>query len=317
MITASSCQLTIFEGPDGAGKSTAAQAFAQLSGARYVHLSAMPEVDDGLARMYVEAMLPALLGHQPVVLDRCWLSERPYGVAYRDGRDRLGLPAKRMLERLALRCNPVVVLCDPGWELIERSFRRRKAQEMLQDTEQLRVVHQLYQVPGTCLPTVLYDYTRQTGQDLMAAIALARLSPKHMAHPVGAQTAGSAAARVLLVGEAFGRPKNQDPLYQWPFASFSRAGCSWWLTQELAAADIGETQLLWANADMELQPLLRLPGPERLLIALGTQASEKLGKLGLAHETVRHPQAWKRFNHGQPYPLIPLIEAYLQGAHHA
>ena len=314
-----SCTLTIFEGPDGAGKSTAAQAYTQRVGANYVHLGPFPGVDEGLCRLYAEAMMPAVLGHKPVVMDRSWLSERPYGLVYRDGQDRVKRPGARMLERLALRCSPVVVLCDPGWEAVEASFRRRKAQELLQDTQQLRQVYDLYRSPGTLLPTCVHDYTKSGFEDLLGAILLARTHPAHPAHPLGAHTAGSRRARVLLVGESFGKPKAHDPLYQWPFASFSRAGCSWWLTEQLDQADLGETQLLWANADMPFFEVLR-EGPERLLVALGTQASEQLTRLGLAHETVQHPQAWKRFSRGHLYPLyplIPLLQSYLQGAHHA
>lgn len=309
--------LTIFEGPDGGGKTTAAQAYAAQTGARYVHLGPFPEVDEGLARLYVEAMLPALLGDSSVVLDRSWLSERPYGLVYRGGQDRIRRPGHRMLERLTLRCDPMVVLCLPPWEAVEASFKRRKAQELLQDTQQLRRVYDLYQVPGTCLPTFLYDYTKQPLETLLDTVPRLRIShASHGAHDLSARTAGSLRAKVLLVGETFGRPKAHDPLYQWPFASFSRAGCSWWLTQQLDEADIGETQLLWANADMEVPRLLRC-SPEKLVVALGTEASKRLTRWGLAHETVQHPQAWKRFSHGKPYPLVQLLRSYLQGAHHA
>ena len=62
-------RLTIFEGPDGSGKSTAAQAYAEATKAKYVHFPALPQVDKSLGRIYVEAMLPALLGYQDVVFD--------------------------------------------------------------------------------------------------------------------------------------------------------------------------------------------------------------------------------------------------------
>ena len=37
-------ELTIFEGPDGAGKTTLAKAYAELTGARYVHFGPLPRV---------------------------------------------------------------------------------------------------------------------------------------------------------------------------------------------------------------------------------------------------------------------------------
>jgi polyphosphate kinase 2 (PPK2 family) len=112
--------LTIFEGPDGSGKTTAAREYAEQTGARYVHFPALPRVKHGLGRMYVEAMLPALLGYHDVVFDRCWLSETPYGEAFREGQDRLTQADRRMLERLALRCGAVVVKCLPEWDPAER-----------------------------------------------------------------------------------------------------------------------------------------------------------------------------------------------------
>src|SRR5882757_4772670 len=102
--------LTIFEGPDGSGKTTAAKAFAAEMGARYVHLPQFKRVTTGLPRMYLEAMLPALLGYQDVVMDRCWLSEVPYGRVFRDGADRVGEISRHMLERVALRAGALVVL---------------------------------------------------------------------------------------------------------------------------------------------------------------------------------------------------------------
>ena len=80
-------KLTIFEGCDGSGKTTAAREFAEQTGAKYVHFHNLPRIKKGLGRMYVEAMLPALLGYQEVVFDRSWLSETPYGEAFREGRD--------------------------------------------------------------------------------------------------------------------------------------------------------------------------------------------------------------------------------------
>src|SRR3546814_15272272 len=52
---AKACAITIFEGPDGAGKSTLAQEYAQLTNARYVHHGPYKQVGDGPGRMSVES----------------------------------------------------------------------------------------------------------------------------------------------------------------------------------------------------------------------------------------------------------------------
>jgi hypothetical protein len=297
-----SCSLTIFEGPDGAGKTTAARNYAESTQARYVHLPALPRVHQGLGRMYVEAMLPALLGYQPVVFDRSWLSELPYGVVFREGQDRLGNGSRRMLERLALRCGAVVVHCDPGWESLEESFIRRRGQEMLKSINQLRQVRVLYAEVATDLPEVEYNYLDDNWSTVHDGVELSR----DLCHPLALASAGCWSANTVLVGEDFGERKDADPFYQWPFASFSREGCSQWLAQQLDHAEVGEQDLLWVNADQDLSLLLAnqdVDTTDRRFIALGLPAKAKLEELGIAATHVPHPQGWKRFKGNQAYPL--------------
>jgi hypothetical protein len=290
--------VTIFEGPDGSGKTTAAKQYAYTTGARYVHLPSLPRVTDGLARMYVEAMLPAILGYQPVVLDRCWLSETPYGEVFREGRDRMSLAARRMLERLALRCGAVVVRCDPGLDSVLESFRKRKGLEMLKSEIQLQRVYDLYVTTPSELPIVHYDFGGYTFTWVQQEIARQRLP----CHPVDLLSAGNWHAPFVLMGEEFAERKNQDPWYQWPFASFSSEGCSKWLTDELHRAGVREQGLLWVNADQDLEQLDTRHKPT--FIALGRVAGEKLASFNIKHSLVEHPQYHKRFKSGQIYPLI-------------
>ena len=295
-----SCRLTIFEGPDGSGKSTAAKVFAETTGAKYVHFPALPRVSRNLGRMYVEAMLPALLGYQDVVFDRCWLSEMPYGVAFREGRDRLTDASRRMLERLAMRCGAVVVRCQPAWETVKKTYLSRKHREMLDNDGQLKTVYDLYAEQGTDLPELVYDYTKEPVLRQLLVDG-ARMRP----HPLDLASAGNWDGRVVLIGEAFAERKDNDAWYQWPFASFSGEGCSQWLAEKLGLIEVGEDQILWLNSDQDLSVLYDLK-PERI-IALGNQAYDQLYRLKIAAATVPHPQAWKRFNHGQRYPLLDLI----------
>jgi len=299
-----SCKLTIFEGPDGGGKSTAAKVFAESTGAKYVHFPALPRVSRNLGRMYVEAMLPALLGYQDVVFDRCWLSEVPYGVAFREGRDRLTDASRRMLERLAMRCGAVVVKCQPAWETVKANYLSRKHMEMLDNEHQLKTVYDIYADQATDLPLLDYDYTKG---DLFAdaKLALTIEGLRMRQHPLDLATAGNWDARVVLVGESFAERKDVDAFYQWPFASFSGEGCSQWLTDKLELIEVGEDEILWINADQDLSFMLDL-APERV-VALGNRAYDQLYKLKITAATVPHPQAWKRFNNGQRYPLLDLI----------
>lgn len=302
-------RITIFEGCDATGKSTAAKAYAQATQARYIHLGPFKGLTTNLARFYVDAMLPAVLGYEDVVLDRSWLSEVPYGVAFRDGQDRIKEPGRRMLERLALRCGAVVVWCDPGWDRVLSSWQRRQQEEMLAHEAQLKRVYELYQRAqagepnlGTCLPNKVFDYTK-------TSILLLWMSIMNAHHPLALASAGQWDASVVLVGEGFAHHGPHDPLYQWPFAQFDQGGCSWWLTQQLIDAKIPESKLLWVNADQDLSLLPSLEG--KTVVALGDVAARQLTRLGLACTQLKHPQHHKRFTSKLAYPLIELLQKEL------
>lgn len=300
-----SCRLTIFEGPDGGGKSTAAQAFAKATGARYVHFSALPRVGKSLGRVYVEAMLPALLGYQDVVFDRCWLSEMPYGVAFREGRDRLTDASRRMLERLAMRCGAVVVRCQPEWETVKANYLSRKHIEMLDNEHQLKTVYDLYSQQLTDLPEVVYDYTRDDDLFQIPKMVTTIEDKRFPRHLLSAASAGNWEGEFVIIGQSFAERKDVDPFYQWPFASFSGEGCSRWLTDQLDSIEVGEDQILWLNADQDLSMLYDLDATR--IIALGNEAYEQLYRLKIQAQVVPHPQSWRRFNAKQPYPLLNII----------
>lgn len=301
--------LTIFEGPDGSGKTTAAKWFAQTTGAKYVHFGPLPHVSD-LGRVYVEAMLPALLGYQSVVFDRSWLSEEPYGEAFRGGANRLGPASCRMLDRLALRCGGVLVRCDPGWEAIKSSFMARRQVEMLDNEDQLHQVWKLYRSAESHLPQVSWDYQGSKSFNRLLFDLEALRTPLH---PLSLSSAGNWAAPILLVGENFGPMKNQDAFYQWPFASFSHQSCSQWLANHLNDAGIGEELLLWVNADQDLPRVTHL-GSLDAIITLGSKAHEAVKNLNPRSRlvAVAHPQAVKRFGCRRQYGLTEVIKEALK-----
>lgn len=293
-------ELTIFEGPDGSGKTTAAKAYAEHTGAIYVHFPALPQVSNGLARMYVEAMLPALLGHQAVVFDRCWMSEMPYGAVFREGQDRLGRISIRMLERLAMRCGAVIVKCLPNLDTVLKTYESRQHIEMLDNSYQVMDVYQLYQRAKTDLPVIPYDY--QSGPLSYGAVDYTRMTR----HRLKIRSAGNLEGLIALVGDSFANRKNEDPFYQWPFASFSRQGCSQWLTYKLEMAKIREDDLFWVNAD---QPLDEVNFSKfKYIIALGNRAKLALNALDINAELVNHPQHHKRFGVNASYRLIEILE---------
>jgi hypothetical protein len=207
-------KLTIFEGCDGSGKSTAAKAYAKDTDAMYVHMGPLKGVtSQSLFRTTMDAMMPALLGHCDVVLDRAWPSEDIYGSVYRRGNVRLSNIDKMMLDRIALRCSAVVVLCDPGWDQVLKSFRSGR-DEMLNNERQLKIVYDMYasSVPdSTGLPIMKYDWTKNPhGVDFVDIFELEQPS-----HEIGVPTTGNLRAKhLVIVDDTAYQASDRDHLHQ-------------------------------------------------------------------------------------------------------
>lgn len=289
----------MFEGPDGSGKTHAAKAYAKATGARYIHFGPFPTVGAGqLARMFVEAMTPALHGYQDVVFDRCWISDPIYAVVHRAGRHRLDQAQVAALERLAMRCDLHVVFCLPSFEVCRGHFNSRRAEEMLEDDKALNRVYQLYRqsfksvYAGRPYASV-YDYTKQEQLPLTL-----RPTDDRLLHKLDVATAGYLKAKHLIVGEAFADHTGYDPLYQWPFGSLGGGGSNQWLTSYLAEHKVPEHDLLWVNADQPAWALQELV-LDRKVHVLGDVAKQVVDKLDLGYvrsvDYHKHPQYHKRF----------------------
>lgn len=310
----------ILEGPDGAGKTTLAYQLAEMLDARYVHLGPMASVKD-VSRIYVEAMLPAIQGYQPVVMDRAWFSEAPYGAVFREGKLRNDLVIDAMLERIVLACTGAVIYCNTDPKRLVESFTSRKGEEYLDRADQLLDVARRYRerMGQSTLHMVSYDYTKGHTRDVIGELGgcLELQDP----HKVCWKSAGNLGAKVLLVGECFTSHKNHDTLLQRPFVSFNRNGSSYWLTRHLQAAGIFEDQLCWINQDQGLETIADLichMGELKHVVCLGAEATKTingnaifvngLSDVGVKIHDVPHPQHHRRFKHHEPYPLIDIIK---------
>ena len=300
-------ELILLEGPDGGGKTTLGQHFEEL-GYMYIHFGPMLKVKKSLARMYIDAMLPALLGLKNVVMDRSWLSEPIYSKVFRDGKERLKPADYRMLTRVAMRCRTKVVYCLPSEDQCLKTFRSRKGEEYLDREDQLKRVYQLYSDQNPNLPFARYNF-----QEDDVATTIYTMGGT-TSHPLFTSSAGNIESRVLIVGESFTEHNEHDHLWQFPFVSFDNTGCSRWLADQLEKAHITERDLCWVNAD---EPNLRRfvdiwshKKHHAHIICLGEVAHEKIESLVPEHPVYRvnHPQYAKRFKNKQSYELINLFE---------
>lgn len=127
---------------------------------------------------------------------------------------------------------------------------------------------------------------------------------------------GSYFNRILIVGDRPGPGAPQTPHYHHtPFYSIKH--CSGWLNGLLEDNSIPEDELVWLNShtyDGEPTPydVINFMQP-RVIIALGGNADRWLINGGFKHQTVYHPQYWKRFKSKEEYPLINMIRESLTG----
>jgi len=313
----------ILEGPDGAGKTTLAHQLADRLSARYVHLGPMTNVKD-IGRIYVEAMLPAIMGYQTVVMDRAWFSEEPYGTVFREGKLRNDNVIDAMLERIVLACTGLVVYCDVDQRLLVESFAARKGKEYLDRADQVLAVARAYRerMARTNLPVFQYDYTKDVlfgASGLFNDIRHQLKDKGPRPHMPSWQSAGSLDGAVLLVGEGFTGHQNTDTLLQRPFVSFARNGSSYWLTRQLQVAEIPENELCWVNQDQgpeTIGDIINAMPHLKAVACLGAEASKTVdqGNIqilradGVPVYNLPHPQHHRRFKHHEPYPLIDIIK---------
>ena len=166
--------IIILEGPDGAGKTTLSESLRQrLQSSHMVHVVKHGPykgvASEDLCRIYFRAMTPALTFNDHVIMDRSWLSEPIYGEVYRNGDNRIDMPRRRMLERAALSRGAVVIHCQPDFEVCAKAFSSRTEDEYLDNLAQLQQVYDGYETLAqrTALPTIHYDYTQDSIDDVL------------------------------------------------------------------------------------------------------------------------------------------------------
>lgn len=241
--------IVILEGPDGAGKTTLSETLREhLQKSKMTHVvkhgpynNISPEE---LCRIYFRSMSHALTYNDHVILDRCWLSEPIYGNVYRDGKNRIDVPRRRMLERTALARGAVVVHCQPDFEVCLKAFSARLDDEYLDTVKQLKQVYEEYDSlgQGTSLPVVHYDFTRDKIEDLYDQLQEKTIDNK--AAGGGAFIPGN----ILMLCDKGPRTNVRASAAVVPFINFlDNDGPSRMLAETLEKEHIPESKLYWIN----------------------------------------------------------------------
>ena len=152
-------KLIILEGPDGGGKTTLAAKLSRDLNALSFSNGPYPEMSRStLFRTYVSMITPAITGHEPVVLDRCWISEPIYAEIIRGERPRLSFVDIDILESLSEIAEVEVILCLPSFETVKRGFADR---EQYPSSNHLARIYEAYETKVlTSLPIKYYDWTK-------------------------------------------------------------------------------------------------------------------------------------------------------------
>lgn len=322
-------RVVILEGPDGGGKSTLAEALATRLGAGIDHHGPYPD-DRQPWHRYAQSLIQASEdpARTPVVLDRSWLSEFPYGRVFR-GHVRFDEPAARGLERLALSLRAVVVNCVPEEETVLEAYRARKETEYLDSTEQLTSVRDWFRDrlhQATALPVIWYnrDVLQAHGRSVEdAAEGVLRQAREQYDGELLTALQGEPADHgmlgnpyggdVLLIGDRSNAVRRDLPF-------FGLTGCSPWLSYRLDESGVPESRLAWFNARRpggsfkDAAPVWAYldacarQGREPTILTLGAVASAWAESEDLPGTwPVKHPQAQKRFSYHDEYELVRIL----------
>ena len=279
----STCTITIFEGPDGAGKSTAAEEYAKRTGALYVHFDALYGVKN-IHKYFMEAMAPALMGYRSVVLDRCWHSGPIYDLVFRnleEHEQRQTQEICTLLDRAASFCRGIYVRCRPDVEVCISNWKSRLGDELVKSEQKMRAIHELYgdNDRNIMIPIVEYDYTEEPTAAYKDSIDW--LGSKITAERK--EVYGAQQPRVYVVVSSSMEKTDVDTMLDVPGVRFHPNSNEFKLAQDLGPYSVFDDDPVPEELVMYLSPQTNFKhffktfgkhAPRQYLVAIGEEANE-------------------------------------------
>jgi thymidylate kinase len=164
----------IVEGGDGTGKTTLAEELAETYGAEYEHVGP-PRTDMTPFAEHIEYAFVLSEQYGSVVFDRFHLGCFAYGPIWRPENDIDGIGDFRradweLFEHLiSSRC--LLVMCDPGWQVVEANLSGRDGTQPLAEFEsdpaKVTAVYDRFRkaYEFSILDKIMYDYNDPTSRD--------------------------------------------------------------------------------------------------------------------------------------------------------
>lgn len=311
--------ITIVEGPDCTGKSTLIKNVFGEAAASW-HFG--PPGVRGAWVEYLSALSDAAIiikewdNDQDVaecnrnyVLDRFIYGELIYPKVVKRP-STLDLIKVRMLERVLLAQQAIVVFCMTRQDLALELWRERQDTEFLQKEQQFLEAYTLWNELLGCgniqLPYIMYDLERTSYESIKTAARMQR-APENKGPGIGMYRTSS----IVLVGEQVNPNVDTN---DWPFVA--EDGSSYWLTQQLEELGVPENKLYWVNAigreGFETPPFFLENLRPYKVITLGKTAElwakrNKIEQWTKAVRSISHPAYHKRFKANETYQLEEAI----------
>lgn len=305
--------LLVYEGVDGAGKTTALDRLAERIGAETRHYGQPKAHPLEEYVLPLDAYVPG--GGAHLFIDRLHLGELIYGPLYR-GASVLGDidgPGHRYVDLYLASRGAVLVHVTAPLTVIRARLERR-GEDFLQLVH-LRDVRASYvaaaAASGRRVTTRRYLTTNSgRASDATLIYDAARLEAGVVdAHAVTkGRWLGVSRPDVLLVGEETSprHLRGQRPAYAAPFAPY-RDSSGWYLFGALTPAVVDACAVVNAR-EVDLPRAYEVLNEPRV-VALGRAADTQLRHHGIAHATVPHPQHVRRFQHACAAEYGALIES--------